>query len=63
MAKAITDHGAGARVLFVVSGSLGVPITLLKAGQKNIDGRSITVNQSKLDKQVFNIKDLAKNIK
>ena len=46
----------------VVSGALGVPIALLTAGQKNIAGRSITVNQSQLDKQVPNIKDLVKNI-
>lgn len=46
----------------VVSGALGIPIALLTAGQKNIAGRSITVNQSQLDKQVPNIKDLVKNI-
>ena len=46
----------------VVSGALGIPIALLTAGQKNIAGRSITVNQSQLDKQVPNIKSLVQNI-
>jgi chromosome partitioning protein len=46
----------------VVSGALGVPISLLTAGQKNVANRSITVNQSQLDKQVPNIVNLVKNI-
>ena len=46
----------------VVSGALGIPIALLTAGQKNIAGRSITVNQSQLDKQVPNIENLVENI-
>lgn len=46
----------------VVSGALGIPIALLTGGQKNIAGRSITVNQSQLDKQVPNIKRLVENI-
>jgi L-lactate permease len=46
----------------VVSGALGIPIALLTGGQKNIDRRSITVNQSQLDKQVPNIKKLVQNI-
>lgn len=46
----------------VVSGALGIPIALLTAGQKNIARRSITVNQSQLDKQVPNIKELVRNI-
>lgn len=46
----------------VVSGALGIPIASLTAGQKRIGGRSITVNQSQLDKQVPNIKSLVENI-
>ncbi len=46
----------------VVSGALGIPIALLTGGQKNIAGRSITVNQSQLEEQVPNIKNLVENI-
>lgn len=46
----------------VVSGALGIPIASLTAGQKIVAGRTITVNQSQLDKQVPNIVNLAKNI-
>lgn len=46
----------------VVSGALGIPIALLTAGQKDVAGRSITVNQSQLDKQVPNITQLVNNI-
>lgn len=46
----------------VVSGALGIPIARLTAGQKHVAGRSITVNQSQLDKQVPNITELVQNI-
>ena len=46
----------------VVSGALGIPISTLTAGQKSVAGRSVTVNQSQLDKQVPNIQDLVRNI-
>lgn len=46
----------------VVSGALGIPIASLTAGQKNVAGRTITVNQSQLDKQVPNIVELVQNI-
>lgn len=46
----------------VVSGALGIPISKLTAGQKEFAGRSITVNQSQLDKQVPNIQELVENI-
>jgi len=46
----------------VISGALGIPIASLTAGQKNVAGRSISVNQTQLDKQVPNIRDLAANI-
>ncbi len=42
----------------VVSGASGIPISTLRSGQANVLGRSITVNQTQLDKQVPNIVDL-----
>lgn len=42
----------------VVSGALGVPIAGLTSGARNVLGRSVMVNQSQLDKQVPNIRDL-----
>lgn len=39
----------------VVSGACGIPISNLTSGTKNVLGRSVTVNQSQLDKQVPNI--------
>jgi chromosome partitioning protein len=46
----------------VVSGAQGIPISFLMAGQKEVAGKRITVNQSQLDKQVPNIRELVKNI-
>lgn len=46
----------------VVSGVLGIPIGVLTAGQKEVAGKKVTVNQSQLDKQVPNIIDLVKRI-
>ncbi|WP_305841096.1 hypothetical protein [Photobacterium leiognathi] len=46
----------------VVSGALGIPISSLTAGQKQVAGRSISVNQTQLDKQVPNIVQLVNNI-
>jgi cellulose biosynthesis protein BcsQ len=46
----------------VVSGSLGIPISKLGAGQKDLFGKLVTVNQSQLDKQVPNIRELVKNL-
>jgi L-lactate permease len=46
----------------VVSGALGIPIMQLTAGQKQIAGKKVTVNQSQLDKQIPNIHDLVENI-
>jgi chromosome partitioning protein len=46
----------------VVSGSLGIPIAFLTAGLKEVGGKIITVNQSQLDKQVPNIKELVQKI-
>lgn len=42
----------------VVSGGLGIPICRLQAGKHRLAGREITVNQSQLDKQQPNIRDL-----
>jgi cellulose biosynthesis protein BcsQ len=46
----------------VLSGALGIPIASLTAGQKNVAGRNITVNQSQLDRQVPNIQELVQKI-
>ncbi len=46
----------------VVSGALGIPIASLTAGSKTVAGKSSMVNQSQLDKQVPNIKQLVQNI-
>lgn len=46
----------------VVSGALGIPISNLIAGRKMVGTRTITVNQTQLDKQVPNIKALVENI-
>jgi chromosome partitioning protein len=46
----------------VVSGALGIPISVLTAGVKRVHGRPITVNQSQLDKQVPNICSLVSTI-
>nr|VFK65699.1 MAG: CobQ/CobB/MinD/ParA nucleotide binding domain-containing protein [Candidatus Kentron sp. UNK]VFK72532.1 MAG: CobQ/CobB/MinD/ParA nucleotide binding domain-containing protein [Candidatus Kentron sp. UNK] len=42
----------------VVSGALGIPISKLTASEKSISNKRIQVNQSQLDKQVPNIKEL-----
>lgn len=46
----------------VVSGALGIPIGVLNAGQKTVAGITITVNQSQLDRQVPNLKELVQRI-
>ena len=46
----------------VVSGALGIPIGVLNAGQKTVAGITITVNQSQLDRQVPNLRDLVQRI-
>jgi len=46
----------------VVSGALGIPIASLTAGQKNVAGKTVTVNQTQLDKQVPNVVQLVQNI-
>jgi cellulose biosynthesis protein BcsQ len=46
----------------VVSSSLGIPISKLSSGQKIVGSKSITVNQSQLDKQVPNIRLLVQAI-
>jgi chromosome partitioning protein len=42
----------------VVSSSLGIPIVALTAGSHTVAGKSVRVNQSQLDKQMPNIKQL-----
>lgn len=46
----------------VVSGALGIPIGILTAGQKVVAGKTVTVNQSQLDKQVPNLRELVQRI-
>jgi chromosome partitioning protein len=46
----------------VVSGALGVPMSVLTPGEKNVAGRSISVNQSQLDRQKPNIRDFVSRI-
>jgi chromosome partitioning protein len=41
---------------------MGIPINRLTAGQKNFAGRSVTVNQSQLDKQQPNIRSFVAKI-
>lgn len=46
----------------VVSSALGIPIVSLAAGNYNLPGRPVMVNQSQLDKQIPNIRDLVQRI-
>lgn len=46
----------------VVSGALGIPISVLTAGHKNLAGRDVVVNQSQLDKQKPNIAQFVQTI-
>lgn len=46
----------------VVSSALGIPIGILTDGLKKVAGITIKVNQSQLDKQVPNIKELVQRI-
>ena len=63
-AKAFRDmfQVADANTASVVSGALGTPIVALTAGQHTTAGRSHTVNQSRLDKQIPNIQGLVSRI-
>lgn len=53
---------ADANTASVVSGALGIPITSLTAGPYNLAGRNVQVNQSQLDKQQPNIRQLVEMI-
>lgn len=46
----------------VVSGALGIPMGILTAGPRIIAGVTIKVNQSQLEKQVPNLRDLVQRI-
>lgn len=46
----------------VVSGAMGIPINRLTAGQKRFAGKTVTVNQSQLDKQQPNISEFVASI-
>ncbi len=53
---------ADANTASVVSQALGIPIVTLTAGSKTLVGKSAIVNQSQLDKQQPNIRDLVATI-
>ena len=46
----------------VVSGAEGIPISKLTAGNKQVLGKTVRVNQSQLDRQVPNIQALIHSI-
>ena len=46
----------------VVSGALGIPISLLNSGHKALAGRNVMVNQTQLDKQKPNMRDFVATI-
>jgi len=46
----------------VVSGGLGIPISVLSSGYKNLAGRKVQVNQSQIDKQGPNIREFVQTI-
>jgi chromosome partitioning protein len=46
----------------VVSGALGIPMHRLRAGQKRLLNRTVTVNQSQLDRLQPNIENFVRNI-
>ena len=46
----------------VVSGALGIPISRLRAGQRNLIRRAVMVNQSQLDRQQPNIQRFVESI-
>lgn len=49
---------ADANTASVVSGALGIPIVGLSAGQYDLPGKRVMVNQTQLDKQIPNIREL-----
>ncbi|MGA3053562.1 MAG: hypothetical protein ABSD63_05100 [Candidatus Korobacteraceae bacterium] len=46
----------------VVSGALGIPIVNLTAGLYDLPGKKVMVNQTQLDRQIPNIRDLVSRI-
>jgi cellulose biosynthesis protein BcsQ len=53
---------ADANTASVVSGACGIPIVSLTAGQYGLPGRRVLVNQTQLDKQIPNVRDLVQKI-
>jgi chromosome partitioning protein len=53
---------ADANTASVVSGALGIPIVRLTAGQYDLPGKRVAVNQSQVDKQIPNVRDLVSRI-
>jgi len=46
----------------VVSSALGIPMGMLTAGSKRINGRDISVNQTQLDRQQPNLRAFVSTI-
>jgi len=53
---------ADANTASVVSGACGIPIVSLTAGQYELPGRRVMVNQTQLDRQIPNVRDLVQKI-
>jgi hypothetical protein len=53
---------ADANTASVVSGALGIPMHVLTAGAKNLVGKSVSVNQSQLDRLQPNIRTFVQGI-
>ncbi len=61
--KAMFQHEINdANTASVVSNALGIPISVLTSGRQTVSGKTIVVNQSQLDKQVPNIRELVEKI-
>ena len=46
----------------VVSSALGIPISVLTAGKKKLSGKTVTVNQTQLDRQKPNLQEFVRTI-
>jgi chromosome partitioning protein len=53
---------ADANTASVVSGACGIPIVYLTAAQYDLPGRRVLVNQTQLDKQIPNVRELVRKI-
>ncbi len=53
---------ADANTASVVSGALGIPIVGLAAGSYSLPGKNVQVNQSQVEKQTSNVRDLVSRV-